>query len=246
MIALGIVSASFLALAARAAVPVGRLTWFGQSCFLLESATGTRVVMDPIPAGIGYPLPESLHADVITISHEHGDHNNVGLVTNKPKVLRGLTFDKKGWVSISEKVKDVSIRSVGVYHDDQKGGARGLNTIFVFEVGGVRVAHLGDLGHLLTDQQLSALGSVDVVLIPVGGFFTIDARQATRVIDQIRPRLIVIPMHHKTKGLTIKELYPVDAFLEGRSNVRRETGNSIALTGLRSRPSVQTVVLNDE
>ncbi len=228
----------------HAAPPVGRLTWFGQSCFLLESAIGTRIVMDPIPSGLGYPLPEALRADAVTISHEHADHNNVALLANKPKLLRGLTADRKGWLKIDEKIKDIAVRSVGVYHDEKKGAERGLNAMFVFEVGGVRIAHLGDLGHLLSDQQLSALGSVDVVLIPVGGFYTIDARQATRVIDQIRPRLIVIPMHYKTDVLTIKELAPVDAFLEGRPNVRRETGNSIALTGLRARPAAEVVVLN--
>jgi L-ascorbate metabolism protein UlaG (beta-lactamase superfamily) len=227
-----------------AAPPAARLTWYGQACFLLESAAGARVVMDPIPSSIGYTPPGDLRADVVTVSHEHPDHSNVALVQGKPKVLRGLTADKKGWVKIEEKVKDVAIRSVGVYHDDEKGQKRGLNTIFVFEVGGLRVAHLGDLGHLLTDTQLSAVGSVDVVLIPVGGFFTIDAAQATRVIDQLRPRLIIVPMHYKTDVLTIKELATVDAFLAGRPNVRREASNTLAITGVKKRPSVEVVVLN--
>jgi L-ascorbate metabolism protein UlaG (beta-lactamase superfamily) len=99
----------------------------------------------------------------------------------------------------------------------------------VFETGGTRIAHLGDLGHLLTDEQLKAIGPVDVVLIPVGGFFTIDAAQATRVIDQLKPRTIVVPMHYKTDVLVIKELAPVDAFLQGKAHVRRETGNTLAL-----------------
>lgn len=241
----GVLALALPVLAVRAAAPpVARLTWYGQSCFLLETATGTRVVMDPIPGGLGYPLPTDLKADVVTVSHEHGDHNNLALVQGKPKILRGLTADKKGWVKIDEKVKDVAIRSVGVYHDEEKGQKRGLNTVFLFEVGGVRIAHLGDLGHLLTDQQLSAIGSVDVVMIPVGGFFTIDAAQATRVLDQLRPRLIVIPMHYKTDVLTIKELATVDAFLAGKTNVRRENGNSIAITGVKARPPTEVVVLN--
>ena len=223
--------------------PVAYLTWYGQSCFLLESATGTRVVMDPIPSNIGYLPPADLHADAVTVSHEHLDHNNVALVRGKPRILRGLTPDKKGWMKIDEKVKDISIRSVGVYHDDKKGAEIGLNTVFVFEVGGMRIAHLGDLGHTLTDQQLSAIGSVDVVLVPVGGVWTVDAHKATQVIDQIRPRLVAIPMHYRTELLTIKELATVDAFLAGRSNVRRETGTRLAITGLRSRSSAETVVL---
>lgn len=219
------------------------LTWYGQSCFLLESATGTRVVMDPIPSNIGYLPPADLHADAVTVSHEHPDHNNVALVRGKPKILRGLTSDKKGWMKIDERVKDIAIRSVGVYHDDKKGAELGLTTVFVFEVGGVRIAHLGDLGHTLTDQQISAIGSVDVVLVPVGGVWTLDALKATQVVDQIRPRLMAIPMHYRTDLLTIKELATVDGFLAGRSNVRRETGTRLAITGLRLRSSAETVVL---
>ncbi len=232
-------------LAARAAAPpAAKLTWFGQACFLLESAAGTRVVMDPIPAAIGYPLPADLRAVAVTVSHEHGDHNNVALVSGKPRVLRGLTADKKGWVKIDEKIKDISVRSVGVYHDEEKGQKRGLNTVFVFEVAGVRIAHLGDLGHLLQDEQLSAIGSVDVVLIPVGGFYTIDARQATRVIDQLRPRLVVVPMHYKTDVLTIKQLAGVELFLAGKPNVRREAGNTLAITGVKKRAPAEIVVLD--
>jgi L-ascorbate metabolism protein UlaG (beta-lactamase superfamily) len=244
--ALGAVLAGALALHARAAGPpvIGKLTWLGQSGFVLETAAGTRIVMDPIPKGLGYDLPAGLKADAITISHEHPDHNNVALVTNKARVIRGLTADKKGWTKVDEKVKDVAIRSVGVYHDDKRGAERGLNTVFVFEVGGIRIAHLGDLGHLLTDEQLSAIGSVDVVLVPVGGAFTIDAYQATRVVDQLRPRLVVIPMHYRTAVSTIKELATVDEFLERKANVVHEPTNTLTLTPVKQRPAVQIVVLS--
>jgi L-ascorbate metabolism protein UlaG (beta-lactamase superfamily) len=243
---LALAASAALELRARAAGPpvIGKLTWMGQSGFVLETAAGTRVVMDPIAKGLGYELPAGLKADVITVSHEHSDHNNVGLVTNKARVLRGLTADKKGWTRVDEKVKDVSIRSVGVYHDDKRGAERGLNTVFVFEVGGIRIAHLGDLGHLLTDDQLSAIGSVDVVLVPVGGVFTIDAYQATRVVDQLRPRLVVIPMHYRTPPLTIKELQPIDEFLERKANVVHEPTNTLTLTPVKQRPAAQIVVLS--
>lgn len=230
---------------ARAAGPpvVGRLTWYGQSCFLLETAAGTRVMMDPIPKGLGYELPAGLKADAVTISHEHGDHNNVGLLVNKPRVLRGLTADKKGWTRIDEKVKEIAVRTVGVYHDDKRGAERGLDAVFLFEVGGIRIAHLGDLGHALTDEQLSAIGSVDVVLVPVGGVYTIDGYQATRVIEQLRPRLVVVPMHYKTSALTIKELEPVDAFLERKPNVRHATSSTLPLTPVKSRAAAEIIVL---
>ena len=222
---------------------VGRLTWFGQSCFLLETAAGTRIVMDPIPRTLGYPLPPGLKADAVTISHEHADHNNLGLLANKARVLRGLTPDRKGWTKIDEKVKEVSVRSIALYHDDNRGADRGLDTAFLFEVAGMRIIHLGELGHLLTDDQLSAIGAVDVVLIPVGGAFTLDAHTASRVVDQLRPRLLVIPMHYKTDAVTVKELAGVDPFLAGKANVRREVGNSIPLTPLKGRPGTEIVVL---
>jgi L-ascorbate metabolism protein UlaG (beta-lactamase superfamily) len=222
---------------------VGKLTWLGQACFLLETAAGTRILMDPIPKGIGYPLPAGLKVDAVTVSHEHADHNNVALATNRPKILRGLTVDKKGWTRIDEKVKEVAVRSIAVYHDTNRGAQRGLDTIFLFEVAGMRIAHLGDLGHPLTDDQLSALGAVDVVLIPVGGTFTLDAHQATRVVDQLHPRLLVIPMHYRTDAVTIKELAEVDPFLAGKPNVHRETGNTIPLTPLKGRPGTEIIVL---
>src|SRR5258708_25082068 len=235
-----------LAVYARAAgnPVVGKLTWLGQSCFVLETATGTRLVMDPIPKGIGYDLPAGLKADVVTVSHEHPDHNNTALLVNKPRVLRGLTSDKKGWAKIDVKVKDVAIRSVGVYHDDAMGADRGLNTVFLFEVGGLRIAHLGDLGHVLTDEQLSAIGAVDVLLVPVGGVYTIDGVQATRVVDQLRPRLVVLPMHYKTDVLTIKQLQGLDAFLEGKPNVRKDGSSTLALSAVKARPAAEIVVLN--
>jgi len=224
--------------------PVAYLTWYGQSCFLLESASGTRIVMDPMAANLGYQPPADLHADAVTISHDHLDHNNLALVQGKPRVFRGLTADKKGWVKIDDRVKDITIRSVGVYHDPKRGTDFGLSTVFIFETAGVRIAHLGDLGHALTDQQISAIGSVDVVLVPVGGGSTLDAQTATYVVDQIRPRLLVVPMHFKTDALTSKDVATVDAFVAGRTNVRREKSSRIAITGLRYKPSAEVVVLD--
>jgi L-ascorbate metabolism protein UlaG (beta-lactamase superfamily) len=226
-----------------AAGPKVTLTWLGQSCFVLTTTAGTRIVMDPISKAVGYELPVGLRADVVTVSHEHYDHNNVGLVTSHTRVLRGLTSDKKGWTKIDQRVKDVAIRTVGVYHDDKRGAERGLNTVFIFEVAGLRIAHLGDLGHLLDDKQLSAIGSVDVLLVPVGGVFTVDADRATRVIDQLRPRLMIVPMHYRTAVSTISQLAPVDEFLAGKTNVRRLAGNVLPLSTMKSRPAAEIVLM---
>lgn len=228
---------------AEATSSVPKLTWFGQSCFLMETAQGTRVLMDPTSAVSGSPVAEAVAADLVTISHEHADHNSLKLAGGSPKVLRGLTADKKGWMKINERFRDLSIRTIGVYHDEELGRQRGLNSIFVFEVAGLRVAHLGDLGHTLSDQQLSDLGQVDVVLVPVGGTFTIDAERAARVVDQIRPRLIVVPMHYRTDAASSKDLEAVDAFLQGRPHVRRIEGNTFLLSALKKRPGAEVVVL---
>ncbi|HLK89403.1 MAG TPA: MBL fold metallo-hydrolase [Polyangia bacterium] len=224
---------------ANAAGPpvVGKLTWYGQSCFLLETAAGTRILMDPFGKAVGLTLPAGLRADLVTISHEHPDHNNARMPTGTPRVIHGLTADKKGWSRIDEKFRDVSVRSVGVYHDDKRGAARGLDTVFIFEVGGLRIAHLGDLGHTLDDDQLEAIGSVDVLLVPVGGGTTLDAYQATRVIDQLHPRLMIIPMHYKPDTLEL--------FLERKANVRHETQPTVVLTSVKKRPAAEIVVLPD-
>ena len=128
---LTIAVAGFLvpAVARAASRPVAYLTWYGQSCFLLESASGARIVMDPDPDQHRLSSrPADLHADAVTISHEHPDHTNVALVQGKPRVLRGLTADKKGWMRIDEKVKDISVRSVGVYHDTKRGARNAAST----------------------------------------------------------------------------------------------------------------------
>ena len=199
----------------------GTLTWFGQSCFLLETARGTRVLMDPIAKGFGFPVPTGVKADLVTISHEHADHANLGMLASRAHVIHGLTADKKGWLKIDERFRDVSVRSVGVYHDDRRGADRGLDTVFIFEAGGLRLAHLGDLGHILTDEQRSDIGAVDVVLLPVGGGGALDAEQATQVMQQLRPRLMVIPMHYHVPSATP----PAPAAVEdsGKSHIQDDS-----------------------
>jgi len=193
------------------------LTWWGQAMFVLSSADGTRVLLDPY-GDIGYRLPSAgeIDADVATISHEHPDHNNVALAGGAT-VLRGLTAD--GWAEIDETAGDVHITSVSSFHDNSEGSERGRNAIFVIETDGMRIVHLGDLGQLaLTPDQLDAIGTVDVLLIPVGGVFTIDADGANGIIEKLAPR-IVIPMHYNTQTATTggeSGLEPVDAFLEGK------------------------------
>ena len=147
------------------------IKWLGHAAFLITSQDKTRIVTDPYQTGPGLsykPINES--ADIVTKSHDHGDHNNTKAIKGGPVVL-----DKAG----CQTIKGISIKSVQVYHDARTGSQRGNDLIFCFKVDGVNICHLGDLGHQLTPQQLAEIGTVDILMIPVGGFFTIDAAEAT-------------------------------------------------------------------
>jgi L-ascorbate metabolism protein UlaG (beta-lactamase superfamily) len=218
------------------------LTWWGQAMFTLVATDGTRVVFDPY-SDIGYQLPtaEELAADVVTVSHDHQDHSNVALAGDAT-VLRGLV--EGDWADIDETFGEARVFSVESFHDMSEGAERGPNTIFVIETGGMRIAHLGDFGESeLTADQLADLGAIDVLLIPVGGVFTIDAAGATAIVEQIGPRL-VIPMHYGTSAISF-DLDPVDAFIDGKN--ARELGTTtvgFALDGLPAPGSAEIWVLD--
>jgi L-ascorbate metabolism protein UlaG (beta-lactamase superfamily) len=152
----------------------------------------------------------AVEPDIVTVSHEHSDHNTVSAVGGKPQVLRG----DGEWT-----IKDLKIRSTGTFHDDSGGAQRGTNTVFVFETAGLRICHLGDLGHVLTAEQKTRLGSVDILLIPVGGNYTIDAVAAQKVCEQLNPRVIV-PMHYKTEAVARLAVAPVDEFMKNLAGRR--------------------------
>lgn len=181
-----------------------KISWFGQSCFKIEGQSGA-IITDPYGPMLGrLRLPEGLEADIVTVSHDHGDHNNVEAVKGKPKVIKSVG---------SFVIDEVKITGVATFHDAQGGERRGDSIAFIIEVDGFRVVHLGDLGHMLTSGQLAAIGKVDIVLVPVGGIFTIDAKGAAEVVRQLKP-IIVIPMHYKLENMDIPfPLAGVDAFV---------------------------------
>ncbi len=200
------------------------IQWLGQSCFLVTTPDGVRVLMDPVSEGAGY-APAPRPADVVTISHEHGDHTNLGLAQGAFSVLRGLAPGGRDWNRVELEVGDARIFNVASYHDGERGAQRGLNSLFVLELPNFRLVHLGDLGHVLDESQIAPLRGADALLVPVGGFYTIDAAQAERVVDQIQPKAVVIPMHYKTPLSKAKELAPADAFLKGK-NVLKVQGDT--------------------
>jgi L-ascorbate metabolism protein UlaG (beta-lactamase superfamily) len=168
------------------------ITWYGQSCFRLESK-GISVLIDPFSKEIGLRSPR-LNDNIFLVSHEHYDHNNISEVPTEAFVIRGPGEYEK---------LSVYVEGIMSYHDNTQGTERGLNTIYLIRMEDVRLCHLGDLGqNKLTDEQVEAIGDVDILFIPVGGKYTIDGREAAEVVKQIEPKIIV-PMHYKVDGLNI-------------------------------------------
>jgi len=216
--------------------------WFGQACFLIETSQNTQIITDPMEMGL-YKIPEDIKPDIVTVSHEHSDHNKVDAVSGNPTVLRGLASGGRDFASIQEKIKDVTIYDVPSYHDASQGQERGKNAIFVFQFDGLKVVHLGDLGHVLSDEQLEKIGNVDVVMIPVGGTYTIFGDTADKVISQLHPKMVVFPMHFKTESASFLP-YSGDDFVKGKQNVKKIDRNTFVLDVKNPPGSPAYVVLN--
>jgi L-ascorbate metabolism protein UlaG (beta-lactamase superfamily) len=178
--------------AAQTGPAAATFTFLGQSTFVMTTSTGLKVLIDPQTMFKNAPVDG---VDVVTISHEHPDHNDPKLATGSPTVIRGLAGDD--FAKIDQTAKGVRIRTVASFHDLKQGAERGKNAIFIFELPGMKVVHLGDLGHSLNAQQVAAIGPADVLLIPVSGGPTIDPKTAIEVADQLSAKA-VIPMHYGT------------------------------------------------
>ena len=177
-----------------------KIQYLGHSCFKLTESTGTTIITDPYK-GIGYELPKGLKADAVTVSHSHFDHNHVKAIGGHPRVL-----DKEGFYELP----GVEITGIKSYHDNQGGRQRGENIIYKFRMDGLEVCHLGDLGEECSSELLEMILPVNILLIPVGGTYTVDAELAKEYVDRIMPE-IVIPMHYKTRSLNLDK---ADAFLD--------------------------------
>jgi L-ascorbate metabolism protein UlaG (beta-lactamase superfamily) len=216
--------------------------WFGQGCFLIQTSQNTQIITDPMKMG-SYMIPEDIKPDIVTVSHEHFDHNQVDVVSGNPTVLRGLTSGGSDFAAIDQKIKDVRIYTVASYHDKSQGSQRGKNAIFVFEFDGIKVAHLGDLGDSIPPASVQKIGPVDVVLIPVGGTYTIFGKEADHVVSQLNPKMMVFPMHFKTDSASFLP-YTGDDYVKDKQNVKKVDGNTFKLD-LDSPPqSLVYVVLN--
>lgn len=208
-----------------------KIKYLAHSAFLITSDKGTRILTDPYETSEGLKHSQIKEtADIVTVSHEHGDHNNVAAVAGKPKIVK-----------TSESVKGINIKAVETAHDDKGGSQRGKNRVFCFNIDGINVCHAGDLGHELSADQVKAIGKVDVLMIPVGGLFTIDAKTATKVCEQLKPK-VIIPMHYKTEKLHFP-ISDVEPFLKDKGNVTRSKESIIELKVGKLPSLAQIIVL---
>ena len=211
-----------------------KLKWLGHACFLITSSSGVRILTDPFDSTVGYKVPE-VEADIVTTSHDHFDHNYVEAVKGEYTHIS---------TAGQHNVKDIEITGIDTFHDEAGGSKRGSNVVFTYLVDGMKVCHLGDLGHILTDQQIKQLGEVDVLLIPVGGTYTIDHMQAAKLAGMINPRLL-IPMHYKTPVMDF-DIDGVDKFLDHFSSVQQLNQNELELNPESFNSLKKVVVLNYE
>lgn len=200
-----------------------KITWFGHAAFLISSDSGKKILTDPYEAGsyggaLAYnPIEEE--ADVVTVSHQHADHYHPQGLKGHPEIVTGSGTQTAG---------GIPFKGISTFHDPSGGRDRGENTVFVFTVDDVTLCHLGDLGHVLSDELASEIGECDVLLVPVGGLYTIDAREATEIVAKLTPK-IVLPMHFKTSKCGF-DIAGVDDFLEGKENVERINNFEISVT----------------
>ncbi len=185
--------------------------WYGQSCFKIKGKTAT-IITDPFnPESIGLKLPKELEGDAVLQTHDHEDHNNTAIV----KSLAGgdpMVFYAPG----EYEVKGAIITGVAGFHDSNEGQERGMNTIFHFYMDGLNIVHLGDLGQpKLTEEQVQTIGQTDILMVPIGGVYTINSQGAAQVISQLEPK-VIIPMHYNLPGLKVE--------LEGRERFLKEMG----------------------
>jgi L-ascorbate metabolism protein UlaG (beta-lactamase superfamily) len=226
------------------------ITYHGQSFFEIRSSKGTNVIIDP------HLIPEygrllvAPKADLVLMSHSHNDHTQIEALANKDskklKIIPGWKTEggRITWNLVNETFKDVKIRSVAVYHDTVQGMKYGKNTVFIIEMDGWKIAHLGDLGHVLSREQVKQIGPVDVLMIPVGGVYTINGSEAKEVVEQIKPKEYIIPMHYGTPRFS--DLLPPTEFLEDqpKERVARMTDNRLVLNRDPQRPRPLIVVMH--
>ena len=196
------------------------IKWYGHSSFGISDSKGMQIVTDPYGEGLGYTFPK-VSTNILTVSHQHFDHNNVKALQKYEHYIKNL-----GKFSFN----NIAVKGIASFHDEKNGSLRGPNTIYTYKIDNIRICNLGDLGHLLTKKEKAAIGKVDVLLIPVGGFYTIDAQTAAKVVEQLDPK-IVIPMHYKTEVLpeSFGAVTGVDTFISAMKGWKVEKSDVLKI-----------------
>jgi L-ascorbate metabolism protein UlaG (beta-lactamase superfamily) len=207
------------------------INWLGHSCFRIKGSQAV-IITDPFPPDLGYSLGKPT-ANIATVSHQHPSHSYVKGIGGEPRIIQG-----PGEYEIS----GVLIIGVATFHDAEGGKKRGKNTVYLMEIDGISVCHLGDLGHVLTSEQVEEIGDVDVLMIPVGGTSTIDAAMAAEVIRQLEPKAVV-PMHYKTPFIS-RELDSVEKFLKEMGMEQVESRPKLSLSRTNLPISTQVFLLS--
>ena len=194
------------------------VNWYGHSSFLIQSGSQTKVVADP-----NFNVTPGIQADAVTVSNDHFTHNNTGAVTGNPIILRGITF-KQTWNPIRTSVKDITIVNIPSQRSQDWGAI--ANSIFIYEMGSLCLAHLGNIGHLLTPEQVKVLQHVDVMMVPIDAMTNLGFEDILKVIDQVKPP-IVIPMHYDVArqgelfSAFARERYPIKKFTQSQLTLSR-------------------------
>ncbi len=208
-----------------------KIKWLGHATFVITPESGLRIIIDPYePVGVLNYDEINESADIVTVSHDHFDHNNVAAVGGNPEIIKATT-----------ETKGIRFTGIPSYHDETEGQQRGENTIFCFELDGLKICHLGDLGHELNDKQVADIGRVDLLFIPVGEFYTVDTKTARRVCDQLKPR-VIIPMHYKNARCIDSPISDITEFLQGEKNVKRLNASEVELKSEELPTDTQIIV----
>jgi L-ascorbate metabolism protein UlaG (beta-lactamase superfamily) len=212
-----------------------KIKWYGHASFLLTSKDGVKVITDPYESGafggaLSYgKIPDE--ADVVTVSHDHADHYTSPL-KGKPHII-----NKEGKFTI----KGIEFIGIPTFHDTSEGKERGKNLLFCFTIDGIKVCHCGDLGHRLSKEEVGKVGKVDLLLIPVGGFYTLEPPDAVKVCQDINPKMI-IPMHYKTEKCNFP-IVDAEEFLKGWKEIKRMTSSEMELEASKLPPRTEVITL---
>lgn len=213
------------------------ITYLGHSSFRIRGKSAS-IVTDPYESAVlGIAYPKHVSCDIVTVSHNHADHNATKILEGSPFVVNGPG---------EYEIKGVGIVGISVFHDNEGGVKRGQNTVYRIEIDGMSVVHLGDLGHTLTDSQVESLGVVDILFVPVGGVYTINAQEAANVVHEVEPSM-VIPMHFGRSDLDQKafgQLQPLSVFLKEMGSPESSGQPKLVITKDKLPEELQVIVLH--